>query len=247
LGEAEALARALNDRARLGRVLVRLANALRETGDLNGTITAAQQARALAAELGESALQVRASYSLGTAYRAIGDFGRSAELLRQNVEAADRESGTPSTELRIRSRAGLALTLGALGAFAEGRHHGEEALRLATLEGRGATPIAAHGFLGLLYLTKGDLEHAVRELEQGLTLCRASGNRDWLQMIAAGLGYAYALHGRLVEGRVLLEEAISENIRTGRTARTPLVHVAQRGLPSGGTRRGGLATRPPGA
>ena len=31
----------------------------------------------------------------------------------------------------------------------------------------------------------------------------------------AGLGYAYALQGRLAEGRALLEEAISESIRTG--------------------------------
>jgi tetratricopeptide (TPR) repeat protein len=52
-------------------------------------------------------------------------------------------------------------------------------------------------------------------LEQGLALCRASGNRDWLRTIAAGLGYAYALHGRLAEGRALLEEAISESVRTG--------------------------------
>jgi tetratricopeptide (TPR) repeat protein len=34
-------------------------------------------------------------------------------------------------------------------------------------------------------------------------------------MIAAGLGYAAALHGRLAEGRALLEEAISESDRTG--------------------------------
>jgi tetratricopeptide (TPR) repeat protein len=33
--------------------------------------------------------------------------------------------------------------------------------------------------------------------------------------MGAGLGYAYALQGRLTEGRALLEEAISENIRTG--------------------------------
>jgi class 3 adenylate cyclase/tetratricopeptide (TPR) repeat protein len=215
LGEAEALARALNDRARLGRVLARMANVLRETGDLHGAIAAGQQALELATELGESALQVRASYTLGTAYRAVGDFGRSAELLRQNVEPADRESGTPGTEWRIRSRAGLALTLSALGAFAEGRRYGEDALRLAMLEGRGATPIAAHGFLGLLYLTKGDLEHAIRVLEQGLALCRAAGNRDWLQMIAAGLGSAYALHGRLAEGCALLEEGVSESLRMG--------------------------------
>jgi tetratricopeptide (TPR) repeat protein len=35
----------------------------------------------------------------------------------------------------------------------------------------------------------------------------------------AGLGYAYALQGRLSEGRALLEEAISESTRTG--ARNP--------------------------
>src|SRR4030095_3624671 len=137
-----------------------------------------------------------------------------AELQRQNMEAADRESGTPRTELQIRSRASLALTLSALGPFAEGRRHGEEALRLATLAGRGQSPIVAHGCLGLLYLAQGDLEHAIRVLERGLALCRASGERAWLPGIAAGLGYASALQGRLAEGRVLLEEGISESIRT---------------------------------
>ena len=34
-------------------------------------------------------------------------------------------------------------------------------------------------------------------------------------MIVAGLGYAYALQGRLAEGRALLEEAVSESISTG--------------------------------
>src|SRR5262249_42385128 len=98
---------------------------------------------------------------------------------------------------------------------AEGQHHGEEALRLATLESRRSTPIVAHGCLGNLYLARGDLERAIRVFDQGLSLCRATGNQDWLRPIAAGLGYAYALRGRLAEGRALLEEAISESIRTG--------------------------------
>ena len=51
LGEAEALARALNDRARLGRVLAEMARALRTTGDHDGAIAAGQQALELAAEL----------------------------------------------------------------------------------------------------------------------------------------------------------------------------------------------------
>src|SRR5262245_9028864 len=149
------------------------------------------------------------------AYCAIGDFARAAELLRRNVEAADRESGTPSIDVRITSRAWLGWALSALGAFAEGRRHGEEALRLATREGRGVTPLIAHRCLGGLYLTQGALEHAIRVLEQGLALCRASGTRSQLRPIAASLGSAYALQGRLAEGRALLEEAISEAVHTG--------------------------------
>ena len=215
LGEAEVLARALDDRARLGQVLARMAQVRWITGDHDGALAAGRQALDLAAVLGDSALQVEASLYLGQAYYAIGDFARATELLRWSMEVADRASGTPMTTLRIRPRVWLTWILSALGAFTEGRRHGEEALRLAPLEGRGATPIVVHGSLGLLSLAQGDLEPASRMLEQGLALCRASGNRNWLQVIVAGLGYAAALQGRLVEGRALLEEGISESLRTG--------------------------------
>jgi tetratricopeptide (TPR) repeat protein len=216
LGEAEALARALDDRARLGWVLARMAYVLRVMGDYDGAIVAGQQALELAAALSESTLQVQASSHLGQAYHAIGDFGRATELLRRDVEAADREAGTPGTDVRrIQSRAWLTLPLSALGAFAEARRHGEEALRLASLAGRGNTPIIAHNRLGNLYLAQGDLGQAIRVLEQGLALCRASGNRTQLRGVAAGLGYAYALQGHLAEGHALLEEAIGIGISTG--------------------------------
>jgi class 3 adenylate cyclase/tetratricopeptide (TPR) repeat protein len=215
LDEAETLARALDDRAQLVRVLALKVSTLNMTGDSDGAIATGRQALALAAALGDGALQGQASFYLGLIYYFLGDFGRAAELLRWNVEATERASGTPSTEVRIESRAWLARTLSALGAFAEGRRHGEEALRLATLEGRAQTPIIAHGCLGCLYLAQGDLEHAIRVLDQGLALCRAAGDRNWLQPIAADLGFASVLQGRLAEGRVLVEEAIRENIRTG--------------------------------
>ena len=130
-------------------------------------------------------------------------------------EEAAQQSGTRGTYQQIQPQAWLTRTLGALGAFAEGRRYGEEALRLATLEGRGQDPIVAHGCLGQLYLAQGDLEHAVRVLDQGLALCRASGHRLWVSPISAALGYAAALQGRLAEGRALLEEAISSTIRMG--------------------------------
>jgi tetratricopeptide (TPR) repeat protein len=215
LAEAEVLAWALDDRVRLVRVLALKVNTLNMTGDPDGAIATGRQALELATALGDSTLQGQASFHLGQICYFRGDFGRAAELLRWNVEATDRASGTPSTEVRIESRAWLARTLSALGAFAEGRRHGEEALRLATLEGRAHTPIQVHGCLGQLYLAQGDLEHAIRVLEQGLALCRASGDRNWLQPIAADLGFASALQGRLAAGRVLVEEAIRESIRAG--------------------------------
>ena len=107
-----------------------------------------------------------------------------------------------------------ALTLSALGAFAEGRRHGKEALRLATLAGRGVTPIVAHGCLGIATSPKG-------------TWSRPSGSRagpdplsglrilNWSRPTLASLGFASALQGCLAEGRALLEEAISVAIHTG--------------------------------
>src|SRR5262245_44141975 len=215
LGEAEVLVRALDDRARLGRVLASMAQGHVITGDYDNAMATSRQALDLAAERGDSVLQMQAFNTLGQVYWAIGDFGRAAALMRQMVEVVDRESGTPSTDRRIMSQALLARTLSALGAFAEGRRHGEAALHLATLAGRGATPAIAYAFIGELYLAQGDLEHAMRVLEQGLGLCRASGNRNMLPLIGAGLGYASALQGRLTEGRALLEEGIGESMRTG--------------------------------
>jgi tetratricopeptide (TPR) repeat protein len=116
--------------------------------------------------------------------------------------------------MRSDSRARLARTLGALGVFAEGRRHGEEALRLASLDGRGQTLITAYACLGELYLAQGDLGHAICVLERGLAFCRAAGDQTWLGGIMAALGSAYTLQGCLAQGHALLEEAISESLRT---------------------------------
>src|SRR5262249_7147841 len=157
-----ALATALDDRARLVQVLTFITSGRRMTGDPDGAMAAGQKALDLAVQFGASALQVQACFRLGQVYNAIGDFDRAAELLRRNVKAADRESDTLIADVQIQSQAWLARTLSELGTFAEGRRHGEEAVRLATLAGRGHTPVLAHGCLGRLYLNKGDLEHAIQ-------------------------------------------------------------------------------------
>src|SRR5215475_9296885 len=119
LGEAEALARALDDWARLGRVLASMAFVLRQTGDSDGAIAAGQQALELATALGDSTLRGQASLALEQTYYGIGDFGRAAELLRRSVEEAAQQSDPPRTDrqtatwqYRIQSQAWLARTLG---------------------------------------------------------------------------------------------------------------------------------------
>jgi tetratricopeptide (TPR) repeat protein len=178
-------------------------------------VTYCQQALEVATALGDRALQGQASYNLGRIYENIGGFDQAAELMRRTMEAMDRETGTASPVLRLQSRAWLARILGHLGAFTEGRRYGKEALRLLLLHDRGQISIIVHGSLGILYLAQGDLEHAIQRFDQGLVLCRDSGNRDWLIGIMANLGHTYVLQGRLVEGHALLEEAISESLRMG--------------------------------
>jgi class 3 adenylate cyclase/tetratricopeptide (TPR) repeat protein len=210
LREAEARARAHDDHVRLVQVLARLGYVLRVRAEFADALAAGQEALTLATARGDLALQADVFFYLGAVYFGISDYRQAAELFRRNVEALE-----PGTGLQLFSRAWLAYTLSQLGQFAEGRRQGEEGLRRATAEGRGAELMMAHFGLGRLYLIQGDLEAAIRLLDQGLALCRAADEWEIGRAAVANLGYAYALAGRLAEGRALLEEALREGSRMG--------------------------------
>jgi class 3 adenylate cyclase/tetratricopeptide (TPR) repeat protein len=213
LDEAETLARQLDDQAPMRDVLAVLSWARREMGDLDGAMAAASRALEIAVTIGDPVGQASASYRLGQVFFSLGDFGRAAELMRSNVEAALDASDPAHLAIAINSRAWLARLLALLGEFAEGRSHGEEALRLAMVR-QGPSLIIAHGCLGILYLAKGDLEAAIRVLEPGLVLCRAADERSsWSRSIAGMLGQTYAGVGRLAEGLALLEEAFRDTLQ----------------------------------
>jgi len=214
LDEAEALARRLDDRAPMRGVLAVMSFTRREMGDFDGAMAAASRALEIAVTIGDPVGQASASYRLGLAFISLGDFGRAAELMRSNVEAVLDASDPAHLTISISSRAWLARLLALLGEFAEGRSHGEEALRLAMVR-QGPSSIIAHGCLGLLYLAKGELEAAIRVLEAGLALCRAADERAWLNTIAGALGEAYAGTGRLAEGLALMEEAFNDALQRG--------------------------------
>jgi hypothetical protein len=87
------------------------------------------------------------------------------------------------------------------------RRQGEEALHLATLAGRGATPETDHHRLGNVYLAQGDLEHAILVWEHGLALAEELGMRPLMAHCHLGLGRLYGQTGRDEPARVALPTA----------------------------------------
>src|SRR5262245_17330312 len=228
LGEAEALARELDDRAELGRVLSTMSYAGRELGDLEGASAVGEQALEVTATLDNQQTyeHALAAYRMGQAALAIGEVGRAVDLFRRSVEAishwhpSDAVSGRPPSTPRFltsASRSWLTRALSVLGGFTEGRRVGEEALRLALEDGgRGDAPIIAYGSLGILYVVQGDLDSAIEVLESSLALCRAADEKAaWSDIIFGYLSEAYGLAGQFADGFALLQEAFGTSLHTG--------------------------------
>jgi tetratricopeptide (TPR) repeat protein len=97
-----------------------------------------------------------------------------------------------------------------VGEFAGATAHGEEAIRVAEAAEHPHSLIEAQAALGRVHLALGDLGRATALFERGLGPSRAWDIRD--SSVFSGLGYAYALAGRLEEGLPLLEEAVERGL-----------------------------------
>ena len=107
-----------------------------------------------------------------------------------------------------------------LGTFAEGRPLGEEGLRLAEVVDQPASLIRAYHGLGLLALYQGDLRRAFSWLERAMGICQDVDLSSHFPGIAAALGTAYTLSGRVAEAVPLLTGAMEQT-----SARTSAVGV----------------------
>jgi class 3 adenylate cyclase/tetratricopeptide (TPR) repeat protein len=214
LREAEALAEALDDPRRLGQVSILLSNYFRFMGAYDQAIAAAQRALVLATASEDSVLQALANNYLGRAYHAQGDYRRALDCLGQTVaslEGAQRRERFGQVILpAVQSRAYLAWCHAELGTFAEGRALGEEGLRIAeAVDHPGSLMLAYHG-VGLLTLRQGDLPRALPWLERALGICQDAGILLFFPLVAAALGAAYTLVGRVADAVPLLTQAMAQ-------------------------------------
>jgi tetratricopeptide (TPR) repeat protein len=213
LCDAEALAKILGDRRRLGWVLANLSHARREVGpDQHSVIETAQRALEIAQELSDGALEGTATQYLGQGYFGIGDFVRAVDLLQRAIAAFDNQPDPDRAIQETRrsyGRTWLTHALAALGRFAEGIAVGEEAIRTAEAANRPSQLVLALSALGGLLIAKGDPELAIPLLERAVAISRAFeisfGNTPALAQLARG----YALADRVDEAIPLAEQTVS--------------------------------------
>jgi class 3 adenylate cyclase/tetratricopeptide (TPR) repeat protein len=219
LREAEALATALDDPRRLGQVSIFLSHQFYAEGAYDQAIAAAQRALALATAGGEVILQARANQSLGAAYQFLGHYRRAIDCLEQAVVALDEVGhrarfGTVILPA-VLARAYLAWCQAELGLFAEGRSRGDEGLRIAEAVEQPGSLMMASWEVGLLALRQGNLPRALPRLEQAVALCQDADLPFYFPRMAAVLGAAYTLGGRVADAVPLLTRALEQTTATG--------------------------------
>ena len=150
------------------------------------------------------------------------DYRQAIDGLRWNVAALTGELlrerlGLPGLA-SVLSRNWLVRCLVELGAFAEGRVLGDEAIQMAETADHPFSRGEAYHSVGRLYLRQGDFLKAVPILERGLEVCQAANIQLFVPSLASELGAAYALAGRLPEALPLLEEAVAQATAMGRVS-----------------------------
>jgi class 3 adenylate cyclase/tetratricopeptide (TPR) repeat protein/ABC-type thiamine transport system ATPase subunit len=214
LREAEALAAALDDPRRLGRVSLFLVVHFRSMGAYDQAIAVAQRALALATASGDVVLHALANLHLGITYQRQGDYRRAIDCFGQTVASLDgarrRERFGDFVLPAVLSRANLAECHAELGTFAEGRALGEEGLRIAEAVNHPPSLMTAWWGIGLLSLRQGDLHRALPLLERSLGICQDMDLPFHFPVMAAALGAAYTLGGRIADAAPLLTQAMEQ-------------------------------------
>jgi class 3 adenylate cyclase/tetratricopeptide (TPR) repeat protein len=214
LREAEALAAALDDPRRLGQVSRFLSRHFSLIGAHDQAITAAQRTLELATASNDMILYALANQYLGIAYEAQGDYGQAIDCFGQTVASLE---GTQCYALfgqailpAVFSRTWLTQCHAERGAFAEGQAVGEEGLRIAEAVTHPASRMYAYYGIGLHALRQGDIPRALPLLERAMSSCQEADRPGIFPAVAAALGAAYILGGRIADGLPLLTQVLEQ-------------------------------------
>jgi class 3 adenylate cyclase/tetratricopeptide (TPR) repeat protein len=213
LREAEAIATALNDRARLARVFTFKALYFWSIGDQDQTIGATGQASEAAVAIGDIPAQVLANLFAGRARHARGEYADAIKQFELVISATDANradflgmANLPS----VSARAWLSWSLAEQGKFGLAIKCGTEAATIAETVDNLVSRIYSLMALGIAYLRRGDLDSALLNLESAFQLSAGGNLRMARVMVAGYLGQAYTLANRATEAVTILSEAVHD-------------------------------------
>src|SRR5262249_55627866 len=112
--------------------------------------------------------------------------------------------------LAVDAYAALARCHAELGTFAEGSTLSAEGMRIAEVLEHQRSLTMTSWQSGWLCLRQGDLSRALPLLERAMGLCQESDVLVFFPLIAAALGAAYTLDGRMAEAVPLLTQALEQ-------------------------------------
>jgi tetratricopeptide (TPR) repeat protein len=157
-----------------------------------------------------------AQHNLGQIYRNLGDYQRAVACFQKNVAGLHGELlrecfGLPGLASVI-SRSFLTLSLAECGAFAEGRAPAEAGGQLAEAADHPYSRVQAYRAVGFRMLRQGDFQQAIPVLEHALDLAQEAHIRLLVPRVAALMGAAYTLAGRVTNALPLLEQAVEQAV-----------------------------------
>jgi class 3 adenylate cyclase/tetratricopeptide (TPR) repeat protein len=218
LREAETLAKALEDRERLGWARLHichvgglLAEDLRPMADL------AHDVIAIAQGLGIQRMEADAYFWAGCWAYALGEHRLAVDLLLKGVDA--RTVRQPGQPVRTMGRSGyVAMFLAELGDFAEAQRAAEITMRAReTIAGHPWNLVNTSWQIAWSYALQGDLDRAKSLADQAIELCRQWGFSRSLGQVMSVLGRILVLSGRATEAVELLEQGLRRTDAVGMT------------------------------
>ena len=215
LREADALATSLGDSRRIGQVSAHLAFYFVSTGQPDRGVEAGQRALTMAMELGDLGLDVLASVRLGQAYVNLGDYRRALESFSRNAGTVQgariHERFSLPFIASVYIQASMADCLRALGDFTAAKMNAEKAVEIAEVAGHELSLVTAYRSLGMVHLSRGDFDQAVRWLEPGLDRCREGRLPLFFALLATEVGRAYVHAARIREALVVLQQGVDQS------------------------------------
>jgi predicted ATPase/class 3 adenylate cyclase len=212
--EAEHLALQLDDRPRLGRVIMRMAVYSFFNAEYVRGIDYARRALDIAAATDDIELHILASHAMGVNHFWLGEYTAAAGCFARivdgpHVQLAKRRLGLAFGSPYLLGCCFLAWCFALLGDFARGLEYGRLAVGTAETSGQPQAQAAAYAYYAVTLALKGEFPEALGWAERAAGICETKQILAWLPTTYLARGWARAWSGRMADGLTDLEQGVT--------------------------------------